>query len=1437
MKKFGNMILALLMAFAVGLVSCSVDSGSGHNGPTGDVVVLSNDTKAALEDIHVGDEVEVKVLVNGTEVSLDDSILTVTGENVTVNGKKIIANVEGTGKLIITVNGKAHTFTFTIKPKEDKRVLKSISVSPDTLVLNVEGTVELPVTAYATFDNDGVEETESVPVNTYEIYSGSEFVQRAGNMITGIEAGTAKVRISYTFKNITASASVIITVNEKPNPDVILTSISVTTSSVSVVAGKTVTLPSTVTATYSDNTTKSVTPQSYTSADSSIAVVNGYTLNGLKKGNTTVTISYTEAEVTKTCDITVNVTDAVLERITANDVSVNAGSEVTLPSYVKGIYSDGSEKEIAVDSYTVTEGSAYCSVSGKKVTGKAEGSAKIRVFAGGKTCVINVTVNPQPQAALVSISYNGTITVAAGKTVALPSTVVASYDDNTTKNVTPSYSSASANIEVVDGTIKGKSEGSAVVTASYTEGSVTKTCEIEVTVTPAVVESIAFENTSELTVEVDSEISLPSTVKATYSNGNVSNVTPTYTSSDETIAKIVKTTKIKGVKEGSVNVTASYAGITAAGSIPVTVKAKPDNGSGSFIINFGNPEVKPKLTLTNEKNIVTLTSNVDVTSASVNLSSGSHSVKVTGFTNKVAYVDISSWKLEDKALITASGTINTYAVNASCEYNPYVVDFDGVKIYASSTSGAPSIWVWQPSGKAVCEKMGYEWESQPKMEAATDLNDNSGWYVFEIKKDFFAEGETFNFILNKDNNTHTTTKTATFWFDAAGVCGTSGKYYDSDPTTVPEPVAPTLKIYPATGSEIPVSSSIKVTANFGNDTVSVKTLTINGVSEELVEGENTFPVSKYATAAGETVTVSGRLTNSKGTATVSATYTTKVTKEDPFCWDNANVYFVIQDRFYDGDKSNNNSYGRMSVDELDKKIGTFHGGDIKGLTEKLDYLDNLGINAIWITAAYEQAHGWTGGGSAGDFAHYGYHGYYPLDYTMIDKNMGTVEEFRTFVTECHKRGIRVVMDVVMNHTGYATLQDMRDFKFYPFPNSSPWSGYSTTANDLGFKISITQNNRRYHYHNDVMSSSSSEWKDKWWGVNWVRAGYSGFTSGGSDDLTKCLDYLPDVKTESDAKCNIPPMLYTKWYTNGDASSEAMKAWRIPAAASLRSKTDTNAPVVWIEKWLAAWVEEFGIDGFRCDTAKHVDMRRWAELKSLCKTALSTWRSSDRCDSYAKDWDEEFWMTGEDNPWSLNGGRTDWFNNGFDTMIDFTANSGSYSGLPSWSSRTGSRRGLLYISSHDTSLGRGSNQLEVGTNFVLMPGPIQIYYGDETCRQFGETGSDPKQGTRSDMNWSDANGSCAKHWGKLGTFRKFNPAVGAGSISGNTRTYGDNKVVISTSSTTVSVPYSNGTTVYNWYDGKSAVVSSGSVTFSNSSASTSTPILCSDKNPADYGVTF
>ena len=658
--------------------------------------------------------------------------------------------------------------------------------------------------------------------------------------------------------------------------------------------------------------------------------------------------------------------------------------------------------------------------------------------------------------------------------------------------------------------------------------------------------------------------------------------------------------------------------------------------------------------------------------------------------------------------------------------------------------------------------------------------------------------------------------------------------------TITAPVPPTVTITPA-GGNISLSGSIKVTFTDGNDTISSAKVTINGTSYDMGTTAGTFTKSVNdlgITAAGKSITVSATVTNGEGTGTASATLTTAdiPTVPDTFTWKNALIYFVIQDRFYDGDSSNNNSYGRMSKDDLGSSIGTFHGGDIKGLTEKLEYINGLGVNAIWITAPYEQAHGWCGGGSNGDFAHYAYHGYYPLDYTMMDKNMGTVEEFRTFVTECHKRGIRVVMDVVMNHTGYLTLQDCQDYGLDIFKRS--FSGGKLT--DMGFKIG--SDGDTYHKHHDKIDydGHNDGWA-KWWGSSWVRAGVPGYTAGGGDELTKNLDNLPDVKTESTTAQTVAPILKTKW----EKESSGYDNWIIPAAKSLRSTSSTNAPVVWIEKWLAAWVEEFGIDGFRCDTAKHVDMYRWNELKDLCKTALANWRNSSRADEYAKDWDEDFWMTGEAFGWKK-GGNSSWFSNGFDSMIDFTiagaSGMKSYSpNLPGWDGRLGDSQALLYISSHDTGLGRASNQTELGTSFVLMPGLVQIYYGDETARPFGDTGSDPNQGTRSDFNWSAAAGETSKHWGKVGTFRKFNPAVGAGTGSATKRTYsgpaGESKVAIGISGSSVDVKdlFTDGTTVYNWYDGASATVSGGKVDFTG--GTTSQPILVSDRNPADYGVTF
>ena len=122
----------------------------------------------------------------------------------------------------------------------------------------------------------------------------------------------------------------------------------------------------------------------------------------------------------------------------------------------------------------------------------------------------------------------------------------------------------------------------------------------------------------------------------------------------------------------------------------------------------------------------------------------------------------------------------------------------------------------------------------------------------------------------------------------------------------------------------------------------------------------------------------------------------------PFTWQNTNLYFVITDRFSNGDKSNDNSYGRPYKDSAGYNAGTFHGGDFKGLTQKLDYIRSLGVNAIWVSSPVEQSHGWVGGGPMGMYQYYAYHGYYALDFTSIDANMGTVEDFRTFVNEDRK---------------------------------------------------------------------------------------------------------------------------------------------------------------------------------------------------------------------------------------------------------------------------------------------------------------------------------------------------------------------------------------------------------------------------------------------------
>ncbi|WP_046114506.1 alpha-amylase family glycosyl hydrolase [Aquincola tertiaricarbonis] len=441
--------------------------------------------------------------------------------------------------------------------------------------------------------------------------------------------------------------------------------------------------------------------------------------------------------------------------------------------------------------------------------------------------------------------------------------------------------------------------------------------------------------------------------------------------------------------------------------------------------------------------------------------------------------------------------------------------------------------------------------------------------------------------------------------------------------------------------------------------------------------------------------------------------------------DNPIVYFVITDRFANGDPSNDGAYGRQR--EPGNDAGTFHGGDLKGLKQKLDegWFRALGVNAIWITAPYEQIRGWTQGGQAA-FKHYGYHGYYALDYTVLDQAMGTPDELRALVDTAHAQGIRILFDVVMNHPGYLDLATAREL----LPEVLwPGSEQATLKN--------------YHSFFDYNSFEFG----RWWGRDWVRAGLPGYTDPGRDDLTMQLAHLPDFRTENPQPVRLPELLRRKQDT---------RAVDLP-----------GTPVRgYLVRWLTDWVREYGIDGFRADTVKHVEPEAWAELKREATAALADWKA--RHPGKKID-DAPFWMVGE--YWGQGPARSLLHDSGFDALLDFdfqqraaqytqpeplfAAYAATYAGRPGFSN-------LAYISSHDTTLFDRGRLLEAATALMLVPGGVQVFYGDETARPPGEAPrGDEQQATRSDMNWTDIDRPLLAHWQQLGSFRQRHVALARG----------------------------------------------------------------------------
>lgn len=438
------------------------------------------------------------------------------------------------------------------------------------------------------------------------------------------------------------------------------------------------------------------------------------------------------------------------------------------------------------------------------------------------------------------------------------------------------------------------------------------------------------------------------------------------------------------------------------------------------------------------------------------------------------------------------------------------------------------------------------------------------------------------------------------------------------------------------------------------------------------------------------------------------------------------VYFVMTDRFYDGDPSNDHSYGRQREKDPKDDVATFHGGDLKGLTLKLKegWFRKLGVNALWITAPYEQIHGWVVGGRS-EFKHYAYHGYYALDYTVLDKNMGTPADLRELVDTAHSQGIRILFDVVMNHPGYLDLQTAHDLHVNVL-----WPGWE--------KATL----KNYHSFIDY---NSDAWSD-WWGRDWVRAGLPGYIDGGRNDLTMQIAFLPDFRTESSKPVKLPKFLHDKPDT---------KAVDLP-------ETTVRGYLI---TWLTEWVREYGIDGFRCDTVKHVEPEAWAALKMEATKALADFKAKNPT---RKIDDAPFWMVGE--YWGAGPEKHKMLRYGFDAMLnfEFQGDADEFARPEKLFSQYARLQAgqpvhmLNYLSSHDTILFDRTKLIEGGTALLLAPGGVQIFYGDETARPQGyKPNTDPQQATRSDMNWAKPDTQVLAFWRKLGTFRERHCALAVG----------------------------------------------------------------------------
>lgn len=276
------------------------------------------------------------------------------------------------------------------------------------------------------------------------------------------------------------------------------------------------------------------------------------------------------------------------------------------------------------------------------------------------------------------------------------------------------------------------------------------------------------------------------------------------------------------------------------------------------------------------------------------------------------------------------------------------------------------------------------------------------------------------------------------------------------------------------------------------------------------------------------------------------------------------IYFVLPDRFENGDPRNDR--GGISGDRLRHGFdptakGFYNGGDLKGLTERLDYIAGMGATAIWLGPIYKNkpVQGRPGQESSG------YHGYWITDFTQVDPHFGTNADLKALITAAHARGMKVYLDIITNHTADV-------IKFRECPDTE--CAYRSLAD----------------YPHTTRGGPTGPR---------INTGFGGIDkadqySANFEKLTRPdFAYTPFLSRE-EARVKVPVWLNDPiYYHNRGNTTFRGESSTMGDFAGLDDLFTEHPRVVDgfidIFGW---WIDEFGVDGFRIDTARHVNPEFW-----------------------------------------------------------------------------------------------------------------------------------------------------------------------------------------------------------------------------------------------------